>query len=96
MWFVELFLVRQRLSNVVEVQAEKINDLNYGMIEALSTAIEFRSAESGNHVRRIHDITRYLLFHTELGAFRRRNRTDCIGFDYARHWKDCRSGCHFE
>ena len=65
---VEFFLVRQRRSNVVEVQAEKINDLNYGMIEALSTAIEFRSAESGNHVRRIHDITRYLLLHTELGA----------------------------
>ena len=31
------------------------------MIEALSTAIEFRSEESGDHVRRIHDITWNLL-----------------------------------
>ena len=37
------------------------------MIEALSTAIEFRSGESGGHVRRIHDITKYLLKNTELG-----------------------------
>ena len=37
------------------------------MIEALSTAIEFRSGESGSHVRRIHDITEYMLEHTRLG-----------------------------
>ena len=38
------------------------------MIEALATAIEFRSEESGGHVRRIHDITIvYCLAHTELG-----------------------------
>ncbi|MFQ9704070.1 MAG: response regulator [Enterocloster clostridioformis] len=38
-----------------------------GMIETLSTAIEFRSAESGDHVRRIYEITKYILEHTELG-----------------------------
>ena len=37
------------------------------MIEALSTAIEFRSEESGDHVRRIHDITWNLLTYTALG-----------------------------
>ena len=71
---VELFRARKRLSNVVErqqfellEQAQKIIELNYGMIEALSTAIEFRSEESGDHVRRIHDITKFLLSKTPLG-----------------------------
>ena len=51
---IELFQARRRLSNMVEsqqaellAQAEKIIELNQGMIEALSTAIEFRSEESG-------------------------------------------------
>ncbi len=72
---VELFQARKLLSNKVEEQqsellkqAQKIIQLNKGMIEALSTAIEFRSGESGAHVRRIHDITRFLLQHTELGS----------------------------
>ena len=71
---VELFRARKRLGNVVERQqsellrqAQQIIRLNMGMIESLSTAIEFRSGESGEHVRRIHDITRFLLEHTELG-----------------------------
>ena len=33
----------------------------------MSTAIEFRSGESGEHVRRIHDITAYMLENTPLG-----------------------------
>lgn len=37
------------------------------MVEALSTTIEFRSDESGEHVRRIHHITEYLLKHTDMG-----------------------------
>ena len=48
-------------------QAKLIIDLNMGMIESLSTAIEFRSGESGEHVRRIHDITRHMLTCTPLG-----------------------------
>ena len=61
---VELFRARKRLGNVVErqqsellLQAQKINELNQGMLETLSAAIEFRDVESGEHVRRIHDIT---------------------------------------
>ena len=72
---IELFRARKRLSNQVEDQqseilrqAQEIIKLNQGMIEALSTAIEFRSGESGEHVRRIHDITEYMLLHTDLGA----------------------------
>ncbi|MGI6254526.1 MAG: HD-GYP domain-containing protein [Acutalibacter sp.] len=64
---IELFEARKRLSGQVESQAEKIIRLNQGMIEALATAIEFRSEESGDHVRRIHDITWTLLSQTALG-----------------------------
>lgn len=71
---VELFRARKRLGNRVEQQnakllenAKKIIELNQGMIEALSTAIEFRNGESGEHVIRIRDITKFLLENTELG-----------------------------
>ena len=64
---IELFEARKRLSGQVESQAEKIIRLNQGMIEALATAIEFRSEESGDHVRRIHDITYTLLSQTSMG-----------------------------
>ena len=71
---VELFRARRSLSNQVMAQqsellrqAEQIIRLNRVMIEGLATAIEFRSAESGDHVRRIHDITRYMLKYTEWG-----------------------------
>ncbi|HIT18640.1 MAG TPA: response regulator [Candidatus Fimivivens faecavium] len=71
---IELFQARRRLSRTVESQkerllrqAEEIIELNQGMVEALAAAIEFRSEESGDHVRRIHDITKHLLLHTELG-----------------------------
>lgn len=71
---IELFRSRKYLHDMVEIQkneiysqSEKIIELNMGMIEALSTAIEFRSCESGEHVRRIHDITEHLLRNTHLG-----------------------------
>lgn len=71
---VELFRARRQLNNVVEeqqneilIQKQKIIELNIGMIEALSTAIEFRSGEAGAHVLRIHDITKAMLKHTKLG-----------------------------
>ena len=71
---IELFQARKRLRRTVKsqqtellAQAEKIIRLNQGMIEALSTAIEFRSEESGDHVRRIHDISCNLLTYTPLG-----------------------------
>ena len=71
---VELFQARRQLSRVVAdqqedllQQAETIIQLNQGMIETLAAAIEFRSEESGSHVRRIHDITFSLLSLTPLG-----------------------------
>ena len=72
---VELFRARRSLSaqvirqqdKLIE-QANRIIQLNQGMIEALSTAIEFRSEESASHVRRIHDITHHVLQHTKWGS----------------------------
>lgn len=71
---VELFEARRHLNNVVDAQnvelleqAEKIIYLNQGMIEALATAIEFRSQESGGHVKRISDITKIMMKNTEFG-----------------------------
>ncbi len=72
---IELYNARKSLSKTVKGQqveiSEKTNriaELNRGMIEALSTAIEFRDVESGEHVRRIYDITDYLLRHTDMGS----------------------------
>lgn len=71
---IELFESRKRLRNTVEDQrlellerAQQIIELNVGMIEALSTAIEFRDGESGGHVRRIHDFTHLMLTRTSMG-----------------------------
>ncbi len=82
---VELFQGRRKLRQVVAsqqadllAQARQIIDLNQGMIEALATAIEFRSEESGDHVRRIRDITRHLLLETELGRGLGREEVDQI------------------
>lgn len=69
---VELFQARRELKYRVERQEEEllkktreILELNQGMIESLSAAIEFRNEESGGHVRRIHDITAALLLETD-------------------------------
>ncbi len=71
---IELFTARKRLSSVVGQQkdqllkqAKRILGLNMGMIESLSTAIEFRSGESGEHIRKIHDITKLFLENSPLG-----------------------------
>ncbi len=71
---IELFEARKHLNSVVEKQqielldqANKIIQLNQGMIEALATAIEFRNEESGGHVQRISEITRLMLENTSFG-----------------------------
>lgn len=71
----ELFAARNHFADVVAEQTEELREqnqqlqnLNMGMIEALATATEFRSGESGEHVRRIHDITRLFLETTPLRA----------------------------
>ncbi|MGN1038503.1 MAG: HD domain-containing phosphohydrolase, partial [Mailhella sp.] len=65
---VELFRSRRSLSktvvdheNVILQQQDKIARMGLGMVESLASVIEFRSGESGEHVRRIRDITSILL-----------------------------------
>ncbi len=89
---IELFRARKRLGNVVEQQqsrlleqAKKIISLNQGMIESLSTAIEFRSGESGEHVRRIREITKYILRHTEFGKGLTEDEIEQIGLGAVMH-----------
>ena len=89
---VELFQARKRLGNVVEQQqsellrqAQQIIELNMGMIESLSTAIEFRSGESGSHVRRIHDITKFMLQRTPLGTGMSGENVDLIALAAIMH-----------
>lgn len=89
---VELFRARQRLNNTVQrqedelkIQANKIIQLNYGMIEALACAIEFRSGESGEHVRRLRSITRCMLRHTKLGEGLSTEEIDQIGLAAIMH-----------
>lgn len=64
----ELFAARNHFAEVVAQQTEELRaqnkrlaEVSMGMIEALATATEFRSGESGEHVLRIHDITELFL-----------------------------------
>ena len=65
---VELFESRRRLQQMVEeqvrtirAQADKLRTTTTSIIDMLSSVIEFRSGESGNHVRRIRRATKVLL-----------------------------------
>ena len=89
---VELFRSRRALGAEVErqrdqllLQARQLADMGMGMVEALATAIEFRSDESGEHVRRIHNITCHLLRSTELGEGLTEDQIDLIGMASITH-----------
>ena len=89
---VELFLSRRSMRNLLEYQQMELVDkeaeivrLNMGMIEALATAIEFRSGESGEHVYRIRDITKYLLLYTSLGDGISPEAVELIGMGAVMH-----------
>lgn len=89
---VELFQARRRLGAEVErqrdqllLQAQQLVEMSVGMVESLSTAIEFRSDESGAHVRRIHDITCYLLRNTPLGEGIPEDQIQWIGMGAITH-----------
>ena len=89
---VELFRARRRLGAEVErqrdqllIQTRQLAEMSMGMVEALSAAIEFRSDESGEHVRRIHDITCYLLKETPLGKGLTENEIRLIGMGAVTH-----------
>lgn len=89
---VELFRARRKLSAEVQrqreellLQTQQLAEMGMGMVEALATAIEFRSDESGEHVRRIRDITCYLLRTTPLGEGLSETEIDLIGVGAITH-----------
>ena len=89
---VELFQARRRLGAEVErqrdqllLQARQLAEMGMGMVEALAAAIEYRSDESGEHVRRIHDITCHLLRRTSLGKGFSENQIRLIGMGAITH-----------
>ncbi len=70
---IELFTKRNHFEELVAQQTIELREqnallaeMNMGMIEALATATEFRSNESGEHVLRIHDITHLFLTRSPL------------------------------
>lgn len=58
---VEKHLHRSQLENLVRSQSETIRNTYQIMLDALSTIIEHRSTESGNHILRIRSFTKLLL-----------------------------------
>lgn len=89
---VELFEARKHLKTVVKnqglellEQAEKIIQLNQGMIEALATVIEFRNEESGGHVQRISKITRLMFENTDFGEGMEPDEIDHIALAAVMH-----------
>ncbi len=58
---VELYMHRNDLEAIVREQVSRLNALNHSMIETLATIIEFRDCESGEHVKRICDLTETLM-----------------------------------
>ena len=58
---VELNLHKQHLEILVEEQADALRRSSYAMVDALSSIIEYRSVESGQHILRIRHFTKILL-----------------------------------
>lgn len=58
---VELNLHRLNQEELIEEQAARLRESNSTMIDALSSIIEYRSAETGQHIRRIRIFTEVLL-----------------------------------
>lgn len=69
---IELYRYRYKLEKLVqeqmtkiEKQNEQLRNFNVAMIDTLSTIVEFRDCESGQHVQRIRQLTKIML--KELG-----------------------------
>ena len=58
---VDLHLHKQYLETMVEEQAEALRHTSNSMVEAMSSIIEYRSVESGQHILRIRHFTQILL-----------------------------------
>lgn len=58
---IDLNLQKQNQAEIIQEQAEKLRESNASMIDALSSIIEYRSLETGQHVKRIRLFTKTLL-----------------------------------
>lgn len=58
---IELYRHRNNLETTVNEQLSRLNRMNRSVVEALASVIEFRSCESGEHVKRISFITELLM-----------------------------------
>jgi putative two-component system response regulator len=58
---VQLHLHKQNLETMVQEQAAELRQAGNAMVEALSSIIEYRSVESGQHILRIRHFTKILL-----------------------------------
>ena len=58
---IELYLHKHNLEDMVEQQAQKLRESNDLLVDALSSVIEYRSLESGQHIKRIRLLTQVLL-----------------------------------
>lgn len=58
---IDLYSHKNRLEQVVSTQAQKLQESNELMIDALSSMVEYRNWEAGQHIRRIRSFTRALL-----------------------------------
>lgn len=66
---IELYERRLRMESIIEeqtreieIQAKKLSETSLAMVDTLSTVIEFRDCESGQHIKRIRTTTK-ILFH---------------------------------
>lgn len=58
---IELYLHKHNLENMVEQQAKKLKESNDVLVDSLSSVIEYRSLETGQHIKRIRLLSKILL-----------------------------------
>lgn len=77
-YMIELFNSRNNFEKAVEKKTAELRVQNMGIIMALATATEFRSGESGEHVRRLYSITKLFLEETYFGEKYSREKIEQI------------------
>lgn len=58
---IELYLHKHNLENMVEEQARKLKESNDVLVDSLSSVIEYRSLETGQHIKRIRLLSKVLM-----------------------------------
>ncbi len=58
---IQLSNYRTKLEEMVRQKTEEVQMLNQRILETLATIVEYRSLESGHHIRRVQELTRLLI-----------------------------------